>query len=213
MKAFPMTIGLGLGLASAVQAAGNSSSTPIYKDPSFSAHDRAADLLAKMTWAEKIGQMGGVRRLLGTNLSFNQTSYDILSQYQNGILGESLYCYARPRLSSVSPHLTNHHCSGFGDNYNLASEVLPIANKVRERQINSTGIPYITVTDSLNSIYNTGGTLFPPSLSLGASFNIPLYEQVVGAIRDENVAVGTRWVLSPELELAKEPHGGRVGEM
>lgn len=105
--------------------------------------------------------------------------------------------------------------SGFGENYNLASDALPITNMVRQQQINSTdlGIPYITVTDSLNSIYTTGGTLFPASLSLGASFNIPLYEQVIGVIRDENVAVGTRWVLSPELDLAKEPHGGRVGEM
>lgn len=107
------------------------------------------------------------------------------------------------------------HPAGFGDNYNLASDVLPLANIVREEQINSTdlGIPYITVTDSLNSIYTTGGTMFPSSLSLGASFNIPLYEQVVGVIRDENVALGTRWVLSPELDLAKEPHGGRIGEM
>lgn len=105
--------------------------------------------------------------------------------------------------------------SGFGENYNPASEVLPIANRVREEQISSTdlGIPYITVTDSMNSIYTVGGTLFPATLSLGATFNIPLYEQVVGAIRDENIAVGTRWVLSPELDLAKEQHGGRIGEM
>lgn len=94
MKAFSSTLGLGVGVgvgvASVAQAAGNStnSSTPIYRDPSFSALDRATDLLARMTWPEKIGQMGGVRRLLGSNLSFNQTSYDILSQYQNGILGK-----------------------------------------------------------------------------------------------------------------------------
>lgn len=119
-----------------------------------------------------------------------------------------LYC-----LPILSETFSNQSCPGFGENYNLASEVLPIANRVREEQFNSTGIPYITVTDSMNSIYTTGGTLFPPSLSLGASFNIPLYEQVVAVIRDENVAVGTRWVLSPELELAKEPHGGRIGEM
>lgn len=105
--------------------------------------------------------------------------------------------------------------SGFGDNFNLASDVLPLANMAREQQINATdlGIPYITLTDSLNSIYLLGGTLFPASLSLGASFNVPLYEQVIGVIRDENVAIGTRWVLSPELDIAKEHHGGRIGEM
>lgn len=80
---------LGLVMASVVQATGNftNSSTVVYKNPSFSASDRAADLLSRMTWTEKIGQMGGVRRLLGLDLSFNQTSYDILAEYQNGILG------------------------------------------------------------------------------------------------------------------------------
>lgn len=84
------TLCLALSHVSVVQAAGNSTnnSTPIYKDASYSASDRASDLLSRMTWAEKIGQMGGVRRLLGSGLSFNQTSYDIISQYQNGILGE-----------------------------------------------------------------------------------------------------------------------------
>lgn len=82
---------LALVLASSVRATVNTtnSSTVIYKDPSYSAADRAADLLSRMTWTEKIGQMGGVRRLLGSGLSFNQTSYDILAEYQNGILGKS----------------------------------------------------------------------------------------------------------------------------
>lgn len=40
-----------------------------------------------------------------------------------------------------------------------------------------------------------------------------MYEQVVAAIRDENMALGTHWVLSPELDVAKDPRNGRVGEM
>lgn len=59
----------------------------------------------------------------------------------------------------------------------------------------------------------SGGTLFPGALSMGSTWNIPLYEQAVAAIRDENVAMGTRWVLSPEVDLAKDPRNGRNGEM
>ena len=40
-----------------------------------------------------------------------------------------------------------------------------------------------------------------------------MYEQVIAAIRDEHMALGTHWVLSPELDVAKEPRNGRVGEM
>ena len=87
MKSLPVL--LSVALASAGGALDNSSA-PIYKNTSYSAQDRATDLLSRMTWSEKVGQMGGVRRLLGSDLSFNQTSYDILSEYQNGILGEPL---------------------------------------------------------------------------------------------------------------------------
>ena len=99
--------------------------------------------------------------------------------------------------------------------FNQAKDVLPIANRVRAEQINSTrlGIPYITVTDSVNGIHQAGGTLFPGSLSVGSTWNVPLYEQVVASIRDENMALGVHWVLSPELDIAKEPRYGRVGEM
>lgn len=61
----------------------------IYKNSSYSALERATDLLQRMTWAEKIGQMGGVRVLLGTNLAFNETTYDSTHELQNGILGNS----------------------------------------------------------------------------------------------------------------------------
>lgn len=84
---------------------------------------------------------------------------------------------------------------------------------VREEQLNSSKVPWITVTDSVNSIYVPGGTIFPATLSLSTSWNLSMYEQVVAAIRDENMALGTHWVLSPELDVAKEPRNGRVGEM
>lgn len=92
----PTSTILGLVLASGSRAANNvtNNSYAIYKDASYSASDRAADLLSRMTWTEKIGQMGGVRRLLGSGLSFNQTSYDILAETQNGILGMFTLVYA-----------------------------------------------------------------------------------------------------------------------
>ena len=84
---------------------------------------------------------------------------------------------------------------------------------VREEQFNRSKVPWVTVTDTVNSIYVTGGTMFPATLSLGSSWNLPLYEQVVKVLRDENMALGTHWVLSPELDIARDPRNGRVGEM
>lgn len=61
----------------------------IYKNSSYSALERATDLLQRMTWAEKIGHMGGVRVLLGANLAFNETTYNSTHELQSGILGNS----------------------------------------------------------------------------------------------------------------------------
>lgn len=77
----------------------------VYKDPSYTALERATDLLERMTWEEKVGQMGGVRALLGADLAFNETSYNSIRQLQNGILGivieflEMLSCVALIRCA------------------------------------------------------------------------------------------------------------------
>ncbi|KAK1675012.1 beta-glucosidase [Colletotrichum godetiae] len=165
----------------------------VYLDSTRSPTERANDLLRLMTWEEKVGQLGGIRRLAETvngKVSYNETLFEEIRKTQNGQIG-------------------------FGAPQNYAHDLLPIANKVRAEQINNTrlGIPYITIADSVSGLMISGGTLFPGALSMGSTWNIPLYEQAVAVIRDENVAVGTRWVLSPEVDLAKDPRNGRNGEM
>ncbi|KAH8898982.1 beta-glucosidase [Thozetella sp. PMI_491] len=178
---------LAAGLLGSYGLAESCGPRPIYQNASYSPTERAQDLLPRLTWQEKIGQLGGVRRLLGPGLSFNQTAYDVLAKTQNGILG-------------------------YGSQLNPGVGVLPLANRARQQQMNTSRVPFITVTDSVNGPYVQGGSLFPASLSVAATFNVPLYADVVAAIRDENLALGTRWVLSPELDVPKDPRYGRVGE-
>lgn len=64
--------------------------SPAYLDSSLSPKERAADLLQRMTWEEKVGQLGGVRRTLThTNgqAVFNKTAFDIVHKTQNGQIG------------------------------------------------------------------------------------------------------------------------------
>ncbi|KAF5609294.1 beta-glucosidase [Fusarium subglutinans] len=158
-----------------------------WKNKALSPAERAEALLPTLEWTEKIAQLGGIRKLLDPNSSFNQTAYDALYPLQHGILG-------------------------YGSQLNPAEKVLPFANKVRQEQMQNGKVPYITVTDSVNSIYVPGGTLFPATLSLSTTWDLDLYGQVAEAIRDENMALGAHWVLSPELDVAMDPRYGRVGE-
>ncbi|TQN64670.1 Beta-glucosidase, partial [Colletotrichum shisoi] len=174
-------------------AAASPSNGSAHLDPSLTPGERADSLLRLMTWEEKVGQLGGIRRLaetVGGKVSYNETSFEEIRKTQNGQIG-------------------------FGAPQNYAHDLLPIANRVRSEQINNTrlGITYITIADSVNGLMISGGTMFPGAISMGSTWNMPLYEQAIAAIREENIAMGTHWVLSPEVDLAKDPRNGRNGEM
>ncbi|CAG9948284.1 unnamed protein product [Clonostachys rosea f. rosea IK726] len=164
-----------------------------YLDPKLPARDRAVDLLGRMTLEEKVGQLGGIRRVASRSngkLTFNQTSFEHIRETQNGQIGP-------------------------GFQFNWAEEVLPVLNQVRSEQINNSRlhVPYITISDSINGIWVSGGSLFPGTNAMASSWNLELYGKAIEAIRDENLAIGIQWVLAPEVDLAKDPRNGRNGEM
>lgn len=63
----------------------------VYLNASLSASERATDLLQRMTWEEKIGQLGGIRRALTRSngeVTFNRTSFEMTRKTQNGQIGQ-----------------------------------------------------------------------------------------------------------------------------
>lgn len=99
--------------------------------------------------------------------------------------------------------------------FNWALDALPLANQVRAREINESRlhIPFITITDSVNGLFISGGTVFPSNLAMSSTFNLPLFEKVATAIREEQLSIGVNWVLSPPLDIGWEPRYGRIGEL
>jgi hypothetical protein len=60
-----------------------------WMNTSLSPRQRAEALAVVMTWEEKVGQMGGIRRLLAANVTFNQITFDTIHKYQNGQIGKT----------------------------------------------------------------------------------------------------------------------------
>lgn len=82
-----------LHITSTMAAAVNPRDVAPYLNPSLPPPERAADLLDRMTWEEKIGQLGGVRRAFGTSTgkpTFNRSSFETVHATQNGQVGASV---------------------------------------------------------------------------------------------------------------------------
>lgn len=61
-----------------------------YTDASLTPAQRAEDLLQRLTWEEKIGQMGGIRASFTSvngSVQFNRTSFEQIRANENGQIG------------------------------------------------------------------------------------------------------------------------------
>lgn len=185
--------------------------TEQYKNASLTPAERADDLLGRLTWEEKIGQMGGIRAAFSSvngSVALNRTSFEKIRSTQNGQIGKlKVYLLSCSTLSKF--------IQGYGQQANWARQLLPRMNELRAEQLNTSRlhIPYIVVADSVNGLWFSGGTILPGTISMASSWNLPLYERVIAASRDENLAMGINWVLSPEVDIITDPRNGRNGEM
>ncbi len=81
--------------------------------------------------------------------------------------------------------------------------------QIRETRL---GIPLLMVDEALHGLRTEHATSFPQSVALGATWNTELMSQVAGVIAQEAHARGLRQVLSPVVDLARDPRWGRAEE-
>lgn len=74
------------------------------------------------------------------------------------------------------------------------------------------GIPMIPCAEGIQGILMNGATIFPHALAQGSCFNPSLVCKMAVACAEEARQMGIRQVLSPVLELARDPRWGRVEE-
>lgn len=74
------------------------------------------------------------------------------------------------------------------------------------------GIPAMTCVEGIQGILQDSCTIFPHALAQGSTFNPELIGRMTAACAAEARAMGMRQVLSPVLDIAREPRWGRVEE-
>jgi beta-xylosidase len=190
--------------ASAVQLTGMprpSADAEPWRDPSVPAADRVADLLARMTLAEKLAQLSsiwlsgpadgdGVAPLQG-EFSADLPPFDELISTGLGQL---------TRVFGTSPVRPAEGAAQLAD---LQSRIM---------RCSRFEIPAIAHEECLTGFAAWTATAFPTPLAWGASFDPELVRETAAAIGHSMRAVGVHQGLAPVLDVARDPRWGRVEE-
>ena len=180
----------------ALPLAAQTPAAPAYKDPAQPVETRVKDLLQRMTLEEKVAQLQGL--LVPDPHAFDDEGNFVggtgVAALSNG--AGSVWAGPRDRMASKP-----------------RENVLRI-NSVQKymREHTRLGIPVFTFAEALHGYMAAGATSFPAAIALGSTWDTALVEQVFTAAAREASARGVRQVLSPVLDLARDPRWGRFEE-
>ena len=180
--------------------------TPLYKDASLSAEERADDLIGRMTVEEELGQLlcplgWPMYEKVGADEVRITDAYRIFIQEQHGGMLWGAF-RADPWTRKT---LEN------GLNPALAVKAY---NAFQRYAIDSTrlGIPILLAEEAPHGHMAIGTTVFPTSIGFSATWAPELIRQVGEVIGDELTAVGGLIGYGPVIDLSREPRWSRVEE-
>lgn len=159
--------------------------TDLYQDPTQPIETRIDDLLARMTLAEKIGQMTQVEK--------------------NSIIPEDVTAYFIGSVLSGG--------GGSPSNNTVESWVEMVEAFQRAARGTRLGIPLIYGVDAVHGHANLkGATVFPHNIGLGAANDPELMHRIGQATAVEMLATGIHWNFAPAVSIAQDIRWGRTFE-
>ncbi|WP_395658357.1 glycoside hydrolase family 3 protein [Nocardioides sp.] len=161
--------------------------TPPYQDPSQPTAVRVADLLGRMSLAEKVGQMTQAER---ADVADDQGA--VTDAYLGSLLSGG---------GSVPTPNTPKAWADMVDTFQRAALDTPL------------GIPLLYGVDSVHGHGNLqGATIFPHHIGLGATRDPRLVERIGHLTAEETRATGPQWVFAPCVCVARDDRWGRTYE-
>lgn len=159
---------------------------PTYRDPTLPTAQRVDDLLARMTLAEKIGQMTLVER--------------------EAIVADDIAALGIGALLSGG---------GSAPIPNEPAAWVEMVNDFQLLALDSRlGIPLLYGIDAVHGHNNVkGATIFPHNIGLGATADPDLLRQIGRATAVEVTATGIYWNYAPVLAVGTDPRWGRYYEI
>jgi beta-glucosidase len=191
-------------LHAAPRAHSASTQKPVYKDASAPIEARVDDLVSRMTLEEKVAQITtvweGKVKIFDANLQLDPSK--LSSTYPNG-LGH----FTRPSDAKgpVSPRVTPGRDP---------RQTVALINALQKWATTQTrlGIPILFHEEGLHGYAAVGATSFPQSIAMASSFDPDMVRDVNTVIAREIRSRGVSLVLSPVVDIARDPRWGRIEE-
>ncbi|MXO88211.1 glycoside hydrolase family 3 N-terminal domain-containing protein [Alteraurantiacibacter aestuarii] len=184
-------------------------SAPIYKDAAAPIPARVADLLARMTLAEKIQQIRTAwqgKADMIDDLAFNPAKAS--AAFPDGI-GH----VTRPSDKRGVPGISGA-AGGTAARWRTPRQTVEFINALQRWALEDTrlGIPVLLHEESLHGYMATEATMFPQAIALAGTFDTDLMRRVQSVIAREVRARGVPLVLSPVVDIVRDPRWGRIEE-
>jgi beta-glucosidase len=164
--------------------------------------ERVADLMSRMSLDEKVAQLQGiwVRKTMIQDESgrFNPAN-------ATAVLGNGLGEISRPSEIAGTPS---------GPRGRSPREHAEFVNAVQKWVLANTrlGIPVLFHEEALHGLASPRGTHFPVPIALASSWDPSLVERTMSVAAKEARARGCQQVLSPVVDLGRDPRWGRIEE-
>jgi len=160
-----------------------------YHDPSQPLQSRLNDLLSRMTLPEKCAQLVGPFGLREADGRFSLE-------------------FARQHFGDGISYVSSHHLN------RKTRETVEYLNAMQKflREETRLGIPALAIGEGLHGYMAHEATSFPQAIGLASAWDPDLHQRVFSAVAREMRVRGAHYVLSPVLDLARDPRWGRTEE-
>ena len=162
-----------------------------YRDPKLPIQQRVKDLINRMNLDEKIEQL------------YQKDAAQIAMQGDNADLSS-----LQKLFGDRSPGTL---CVRFGDDIFQSARRLAAGQRYLLEKTRH-GIPALTVNEGLHGVLAQGATIYPQFLALGCTWNPSMAEKMGSQISAEASAAGINHLLTPMIEVIRDPRWGRVEE-
>ncbi len=182
---------------------------PLYKNAAAPIPARVADLMARMTLPERIAQIRAAwarKSDMLDGLAFSPAKAS--SAFPDGI-GH----VTRPSDKRGVPGVAGA-AGGTAARWRTPRETVEFINALQKWALENTrlGIPVLVHEESLHGYMATEATMFPQAIALAGTFDTDLMRCVQSVIAREVRARGVPYVLSPVVDIVRDPRWGRIEE-